>query len=313
MNAPIVSRICHGLIVVTLACARLSWGASADDQDRTRAALDQQRKEFEAAITRTDAVGLGRLFASDAKLMVSDFDAVVGREAIQKVWQFALGSGAVARLDFKPDDLDGLGGELPVETGTLVIFDKEGKERGRNNYVLVWKREEGTWKIYRDIASTTSAPAPTADRVGFPRDYRTQLKTLTGPTFNSKSGVVQTAFGNDPAALVATTGKPPYPHGSVLVMEFAQAVKDGVGHPLRDADGHPQRGAIVRVDVMRRGAGFGEAYGKKRAGEWEFVSYNVDGSFSTPPARSASCAECHLNKAGAAKDFVFPLTSAPKM
>lgn len=295
------------------AAAALAWSvfaepALAEEQkgaDDPRAALEQQRQQFAAAISRADAAGVAACFTSDAKLMVADFDAITGRGAIQQVWQFVLGSGAVARLVLEPKELDGLDGDLPVETGTLVSFDRAGKAGSRDNYLLIWKREGGAWKIYRDIVSPGVPAAPTVDRVGFPRDYRTQLTRLTGPTFNPKLGVVQTAYGNEPATQTATTGKPPYPHGSVLVMEFSQAVKDGAGNPVLDPDGHAQRGPVFRVDVMRREAGFGEAYGKNRAGEWEFVSYKPDGSHLTPPAGTASCAACHLNQAGPAKDFVF--------
>jgi hypothetical protein len=66
---------------------------------------------------------------------------------------------------------------------------------------------------------------------------------------------------------------------------------------LRASDGNSQRGPVFRVDVMRREPGFGEAYGKNRTGEWEYVSYQVDRSFWTPPAQTASSAAYHLNKA----------------
>jgi ketosteroid isomerase-like protein len=237
---------------------------------------------------------------------------IAGRQAIQQAWQLVLGSGAMSRLTFEPKELDGLSGEFPVETGTLVIFDKDGKGSTQNNYLLVWKREEGAWKIYRDIANQRSAAAPTADRVGFPKDYRTQLKMLSAPTINPKLGMVQTAYGNEPASTATLAAQLPYPYGSVLVMEFAQISKDAGGKPLLESDGQPQRGPVFRVDVMRREPGFGEAYGKNRAGEWEFVSYRVDGGYFIPPGGSASCAECHSNKAGAAKDFVFPLVMSSK-
>jgi hypothetical protein len=34
------------------------------------------------------------------------------------------------------------------------------------------------------------------------------------------------------------------------------------------------------------------------------VEYQADGSYITPPQKSATCAECHV-KAGAKKDFVY--------
>ena len=58
------------------------------------------------------------------------------------------------------------------------------------------------------------------------------------------------------------------------------------------------------IDVMRREAGYGESYGERRSGEWEYASYRPDGSFLQPIEKSASCAECHQT-ASASRDFVF--------
>ncbi len=313
-NTPRLRSLCRPLLVG----AALGAVAAAQDSPGaadTRAALAQQRTNLVGAIGRADAAGVAGLFTADAKLIVSEFKAVAGRAAIQQAWQFTLGSGAVARLVLEPKDLEGLDGGLPVETGTMVIFDREGKERAHNNYLLVWKREDGAWKIHRDMASPRFAPAPTADRVGFPQDYRKSLTMLAAPTVNPKLGLVQTAYGNESAAASTAAGKLPFAYGSVLVMEFAQVVKDNAGNPLLDSAGNAQRGPVLRVDVMRREPGFGEAYGANRAGEWEFVSYRVDGSHATPPVASGSCAACHLNRAGPGKDFVFPLanTRGPTM
>jgi hypothetical protein len=61
---------------------------------------------------------------------------------------------------------------------------------------------------------------------------------------------------------------------------------------------------VLGMHVMRREKDFGQAYGSKRSGEWEYVEYRADGSYITPPQKSASCAECHI-KAGPEKDFVY--------
>ena len=81
-------------------------------------------------------------------------------------------------------------------------------------------------------------------------------------------------------------------------------MKDGEGELLRDAHGALLKGEVVRVDVMRRGRGFGAPYGDNRAGEWEFASYRRDGSTLISPVNGGDCAACHRN-AGADKDFVF--------
>ena len=166
---------------------------------------------------------------------------------------------------------------------------------------------EAQGKASRDLVNSELAPAPKVDRVGFPKDYRTRFKFLGVPMrTNTAPSVVMTAYGNDLAASVTNAAQLPYPNGSIIVMEFAKTLVDSEGKPLLDANDQRLRGEVIHVDVMRRGEGFGEAYETNRSGQWEFAGYLLDGSYSTPPGKTASCAQCH-QKAGVAKDFVFPL------
>ena len=137
-------------------------------------------------------------------------------------------------------------------------------------------------------------PAPTLDRVGFPTGY---AKTFPILRRRSDDKEQVTVYGNAPAASVTQFSALPYPNGSVLVMETMRLKPDSNGKPVEDA--------VTGLHVMRREAGFGVDYGANRAGEWEFVEYRPDGSYITPPQKSASCAACHLKDAGPARDFVF--------
>ena len=150
---------------------------------------------------------------------------------------------------------------------------------------------------------TAPAPAPATDRVGFPRTYLTEFVVLRTTT-DAKEAKQVTVYGNRPAASVTNLAALPYPYGSILVMETAALEKDAAGAVLRDAKGNYRKGEVKGLHVMRREAGFGEAYVTNRTGEWEYVEYRADGSHLTPPEKSAACAECHV-KAGPAKDFVF--------
>ena len=145
--------------------------------------------------------------------------------------------------------------------------------------------------------------AVTTDRVGFPVDYTHTLRQVSDTEFHELSGV-STVYANELAAASPGFSQARYPNGSVIAMEFADAQRDGEGQLLRDAKGAPLKGEVLHVDVMRRGAGFGEAYGESRAGEWEFASYAPDGRTLQSPDKTAHCAGCHRN-AGADKDFVF--------
>jgi uncharacterized protein (TIGR02246 family) len=270
-----------------------------------RGLLEIQRKAFAEAVARGDAARVAKLFTTDAKLMVPGLETVTGREAIQRFWQGGL--GMIKGISFAPADFTGENEGLVVETGNIKTLDEGGKEKDQSRYLVVWKREDGEWRIHRDIVNSELAPAPKEDRVGFPKDYPTKFSVLGVPVrTNTPSSLVLTAYGNDLAASVTNQAQLPYPNGSIVLMEFAHVRKDSDGKQLFDANGLPQKGEVHHVDVMRRGKGFGDAYGSNRSGEWEYAGYFPDGSYSTPPAKTASCAQCH-QRAGAKNDFVFPL------
>ncbi len=301
-------------LVLTLAgilqLAALAVGATPPDSSAsagTHPAIEARRNSFSAAVALGDADAVAGHFSANARLIIPGFDAVVGRESILQAWRFALAGGKFTRLVWQPDSVVEVSGALVVETGLLTSFGPGDQEIDRSNYLLVWHHEDGEWKIFRDVVSPGAAPAagPTVDRVGFPKNYRDDFAMLAPPRLNQQ-GLVQTAYGNERAAEAEAGAAQRYPNGSVFVMEFAAAVRDEGGQPRLDPAGNPRRGDIHHIDTMRREAGFGEAYGKNRAGEWEFARFKPDGSLGIPPAKSAFCAECHM-KAGAARDFVFPL------
>jgi hypothetical protein len=203
-------------------------------------------------------------------------------------------------------DLEGVG-DLRIETGTYAAFGANHSELGHGEYLLVWKREDGAWKIHRDYGhpggAVSAMKAGAVDRVGLPRDYATPMRRVRDTIYDEKSGLT-TVFANDLAAATDGFSQQRFPEGAVILMEFAQPQRDGEGELLRDAHGTPLKGPIDHIDVMRRGAGFGAAYGAERAGEWEFASYRPDGSVRVASDNAAHCAACHRN-AGADKDFVF--------
>jgi hypothetical protein len=155
----------------------------------------------------------------------------------------------------------------------------------------------------KSAETSTDAPAPDTDRVGFPKDYQQAFQILRVVNRDGEGKVV-TVFGNKPASSIARTNDVPYPYGSIIVMETASAQKGSDGKPIVDEQGHFRKDKVLGLHVMRREKGFGEAYRDKRSGEWEFVEYKADGSYITPPKKSAVCAECHI-KAGAGRDYVY--------
>jgi ketosteroid isomerase-like protein len=299
-------------VLLTLLVLSFAGPARAASTDSARNAIAAQSRAFMDALERGDAAGAASVFSADARLLVAMTDgAVIGREGIAKFWQGAVGGGLKA-LKLTTVDLEGEGA-MRVETGDYAAIGAGGAELGRGHYLFVWRKESGEWKIFRDMGNASPAqvpagtvPAASAQRTGdevFPAQYAATFQILGAPLAD-KNALVTTTYANSLAASVGNIGQLPYSDGAVMVMEYALSLKDGEGKLLRDSRGALQKGEVVRIDVMRKGRGFGAAYGDQRAGDWEFSSFRRDGSTFTASANGASCAACHRN-AGADKDFVF--------
>jgi ketosteroid isomerase-like protein len=49
---------------------------------------------------------------------------------------------------------------LVAEEGTYTLMDKAGKEIDKGKYIVLWKMEDGKWKLFRDCFNSDLPPAP---------------------------------------------------------------------------------------------------------------------------------------------------------
>lgn len=50
-------------------------------------------------------------------------------------------------------------GDVAYERGIGHLSNKQGEKLAAEDYMVIWKREDGQWKIYRDIVRGTPPPA----------------------------------------------------------------------------------------------------------------------------------------------------------
>lgn len=117
------------------------------------------KKEIEAAnvewmayISKGDSVGFANFYTTDGKLMFANAPAIVGQKAIQTAVKGVFDSG-VAKADFRLTEVWG-SGDMATEEGEYSLFDKAGTQVDKGKYIVVWKKEAGKWKPFRDIANT---------------------------------------------------------------------------------------------------------------------------------------------------------------
>jgi plastocyanin len=159
------------------------------------------------------------------------------------------------------------------------------------------------------LGQAPALPGTSADRIGFPANYKTTYKQLYALD-NTQNQQVRVIWANDIAQTVDPSKPWNFPYGSILLFEDYPSIPDENGNPVLDANGRFVRGNLRTVFAMKKDKGFGSEYGPIRNGEWEYVSYTPDGALATTPANSGSCALCHLNGTSAALSNNLPPMNA---
>ncbi len=121
-----------------------------------RTQLGSANKEFMNAFKRGDATAMANLYTPEAQLLPANSDFVRGTAAIRAFWQ------GVIDLGLKEASLETIEaeahGDTAIEVGRYRLLAAGGAVADSGKYVVVWKNDRGTWKLHRDIW-TTSQPA----------------------------------------------------------------------------------------------------------------------------------------------------------
>ena len=138
-------------------------------------------------------------------------------------------------------------------------------------------------------ASAAAGP----EKIQFPSDYLRGVlyQTLDRPDTKQYRELYAPA-----AAVEAVRKGKPIPSGTVLTLVQWSVEQDANGVPLKGSDGRFIKKEIIAHTVMEKRAGWGADYPADwpRNGEWEYASYRPDGTTSTAPSATGSCALCHL-------------------
>ncbi|MGH2897071.1 MAG: YybH family protein, partial [Solirubrobacteraceae bacterium] len=84
---------------------------------------------------------------TDAEVIAPGAPIAHGRAAIAAVWKGAMGGVKDVSLETRAVES---AGDFAVEDGTAKLTAPDGSVSA-DRYIVVWKREGGTWKLHRDI------------------------------------------------------------------------------------------------------------------------------------------------------------------
>lgn len=128
------------------------------DLAAARTSIEAVNAEFGALVAKSDSAGIANLYTSDAKVLGANMPAVSGKSGIQSAFKGMLDMG-IAGAKLTTTDVWGTE-DLVAEEGSYSLTAKDGKEIDKGKYIVLWKMEDGKWKLFRDCFNSDLPPAP---------------------------------------------------------------------------------------------------------------------------------------------------------
>lgn len=148
--------------IIFLACNQNKKEASTTqttptfDLAKAKADIEAARQKFSDELNKGDSTALASNYLSNACICPPNMEACMGTTAVTSLMGGFIRMGA-KDLKFTVTDLTG-NADLLVESGTYAVT--MGKDKDKGKYVVAWKNDNGSWKIYRDIWNS-DMPMPT--------------------------------------------------------------------------------------------------------------------------------------------------------
>jgi len=135
--------------------------ASTFSLDSAKASIAASNKQYGECFATGDSVKFVNSYTSDACIYVTNAPKMCGPQAITAFFNGAYSMG-IRSLKLTTEELSG-SKEAVVETGTYELFVDKGVSIDKGKFIVIWKEENGQWKMHRDIWNTDS-PAPPAKK-----------------------------------------------------------------------------------------------------------------------------------------------------
>ncbi len=113
--------------------------------------ISLNNKKLCAAVANGDAAAAAALYAQGARLMPPNM-GIVESPDLASYWQGAIDMGIVDAT-LTSDTVD-VYGDTAIEVGAYVLFGPDRIEIDNGTYLVVWRNEDGTWKLFQDIFNT---------------------------------------------------------------------------------------------------------------------------------------------------------------
>jgi uncharacterized protein (TIGR02246 family) len=112
------------------------------------------------AVQAKDTAAIAQLYATDGLYMAPDYQALGGRAGAQKGWGMMFATPGAA-LTFGPTRVVvAQSGDMAYDIGTYTfsMSGRGGPVEDKGKYLVVWKKQDGAWKVAADMFNSDGAP-----------------------------------------------------------------------------------------------------------------------------------------------------------
>jgi len=153
LNATVAS------VLFFTACNDTIKPAALFDLAAAKASIVERENGFMEAMAKKDSVGLANCYTTDAKWMMGNMSPVSGKSAIQSFFSGVIKGSPIDQIKVTTADVWGNENML-AEEGMYSFLDKSGKEVDHGKFIALYRKENGTWKMFRDCPNS-DMPCPT--------------------------------------------------------------------------------------------------------------------------------------------------------
>jgi ketosteroid isomerase-like protein len=134
--------------------------APAFSLDSVKAIIAASNKVYGESLAKNDSATFIASYTADAVLMPPNMPAMIGSAGIAAFFRGSYNMG-MRGLELTTTELMG-GPDGVSEIGTYAIKDGAGNTLDKGKFIVVWKNDNGTWKMHRDIFNSDGPPPPPA-------------------------------------------------------------------------------------------------------------------------------------------------------
>jgi ketosteroid isomerase-like protein len=118
--------------------------------EEARKGMEKSTNDFREALAKGDAKTAANYYTKDAVFMPNNAPTIIGRDSIEAALAGFIKAG-FTKLDVNSTWTDGSGDYL-LDTEKWTMSNGKVSMIGKS--LVIWKKEDGIWKMYKDMINT---------------------------------------------------------------------------------------------------------------------------------------------------------------